>query len=127
RKAGGGDVKKLLDIRLVVVGMDQILPLLLGDLLWRNSEKRQVGIVDELSVALSVRHPDDEWSVFRQLAETLLAMAHRHFRLAPEAGHLQMRPDARQQFTGAERLDQIIVGASFHPLDARLLTGARRK
>src|SRR5215475_2558723 len=107
--------------------MDQLRPPPLGDLLRRHSEKRLIGLVDELVIALIVRHPDDERSVVRQLAETLLSMAQRYFRLAPEAGHLQMRPDARQQFAGAERLDQIIVGASFHPLDARFLPSARRK
>src|SRR5262249_11846405 len=107
--------------------MDQILPPLLSDLLGRYSEKRLIGLVDELVIALIVRHPDDDRSVVRQFAETLLAMAQRQFRLAPEAGHFQMRPDARQQFTGAERVDQIIVGAGCQPLDTRLLPGARRK
>jgi hypothetical protein len=55
--------------------MDQLYPPPLGDLLRRHSEKRLIGLVDELVIALSVRHPDDERSVIRQLAETLLAMA----------------------------------------------------
>jgi hypothetical protein len=47
--------------------------------------------------------------------------------LTPDAGHIQVGADARQQLAGAERLDQVVVGAGLQPLHARLLAGAGRQ
>ncbi len=47
--------------------------------------------------------------------------------LPAEACHPHVRFDARQQFAGAERLDEVVVGAGLHAFDAALLAGARRE
>ena len=44
-----------------------------------------------------------------------------------EPRHLEVRLDAGQQLAGAERLDQVVVGAGLHALDPALLAGAGRQ
>ena len=55
------------------------------------------------------------------------AIAQRSLGLAPHARQLELRPDAREQFARAERLDEILISAGIQALDSRLLARACRQ
>src|SRR5262249_26578425 len=100
---------------------------LVGSQLWSAPGEFDGGRVETREAAFGVGRVDRRWDRVYYFAEAALAFALGHLRFAARAMKLQMRLHAREQFAGAEGLDQIIVRPGFHPLDARLFARASRK
>ena len=85
--------------------MNEVLPSLAGDLREGYAEKLEVSLICKLHVAVLICDPDHDWSGVCQFPESLLILKHLLGRRPSQSGHLQMCPDARDEFPCAERLD----------------------
>ena len=74
-----------------------------------------------------VAEPEANLSSVGDEIEAFTMLAQSFFRLLAHARHLQVSLNAGEQFTGAEGLDQIIVGAMLHALDPGFFAGAGGK
>jgi hypothetical protein len=75
---------------------------------------------------IAVQEIDAERGLVEEGLELLGAAAQVLLCVLAHASHLQMSLHAGQQFAGAERLDEVVVGAVLYAFDAGLLPRARK-
>ena len=114
-----------------IIGMLELRPVRAAgsEILGRVASDTDHAVADELHrplvvIAAPVRHAGQAGDQCRQAA---LALAACGVGLAPQAGHLDVRLDPGDQFARAERLDEVVIRAGLHVLDARFLAGAGRE
>ena len=91
------------------------------------AEHRQRHRVDLADAEVGVDQVDADRRLPQERLELVAPVAQRLLGVAPQPRQLELRRHAGEQLAGAERLDQVLVGAGAEPLDARLLAGPRRE
>ena len=93
-----------------------------------RSEDIQTRLVDDLKHEIRpAKRPDWNRGLHEDRAQVFALTFDLLMTLARDARDLQARIDPRDQFARGERLDQIVVRALLHALDARLFARARGK
>jgi hypothetical protein len=109
------DADDLIRARLVQQNPDDLVEVATDDSSRNVAEHRQSDGVDFANAEVRIHQVHAQRRLVEEHLELRSAMAQRLRGLAAYAGDLDVRRDVSQQFAGAERLDQVVVGSRRQP------------